>query len=435
MPIFNVLNSNTLFFILNNIWKKVYNYGKMALSSSGYNLGDGIQTLAIEYIYQCMGILEENIIEIDICDINTYNGEYVLLPMYSVAIGIGFAKLPLPPRIIPLFISSHFAKNVLEEKEINYLRQYEPIGCRDEFSLQIMREHGIRAYIGGCITTVFPKRKPSICSEKVFLVDIPKSLETYIPKDILNRAERCTHMVSIPKCEMTTQDGKINYQKSKQMLKKYEKEAGLVIGSRLHALVPCMAMGIPVIGAFENISYRFSWLDKYIHLYSHEEFSNIDWNPEPVLYEEMKKRMLDFFCTQIQKAYQTYFECYNISEFYENRKKSRYGSYFWDKIVKMHQYMPDEFEYIIWGGGLIGTTVYEIMKQEFPKAKLMAVVDNYLKGTWHGCKIIKPDLLDKCMGKFFLLATYSGREECFNKMKEMGLKENADYIYVGTQNG
>ena len=101
--------------------KIVYNYGEAALRSSGYNLGDGIQTLALEYIYQSMGIPEEDIIEIDVCDINTYTGEYVLLPMYSVAIGIGFAKLPLSPKIIPVFISSHFAKNVFTQEEVNYI--------------------------------------------------------------------------------------------------------------------------------------------------------------------------------------------------------------------------------------------------------------------------------------------------------------------------
>ncbi len=415
--------------------KIVYNYGEAALRSSGYNLGDGIQTLALEYIYQSMGIPEEDIIEIDVCDINTYTGEYVLLPMYSVAIGIGFAKLPLSPKIVPVFISSHFAKNVFTQEEVNYLKSYEPIGCRDEFSLQIMKKHGIRSYMSGCITVVFPQRKQKVDNGKVFLVDTPDSLESFLPKEIVNRGERCTHMIPIPKREMTTEDGRINYQKSKQMLERYEEEAALVISSRLHALVPCMAMGIPVIGAFENISYRFSWMDKYLHLYSQKEFKNINWYPAPIIYEDIKEKILEFFCCQIQKAYEDNKEICDISEFYENRDKARYGSYYLDKIEELHDYMPEEFEYLIWGGGLIGTAIYGIMKEEFPKATLVAVIDNYLTGTWHGCKIIKPDALTQYSNKFILLATYSGKEECYRKMNELGLVENENYIYVATQNG
>lgn len=415
--------------------KIVYNYGEAALRSSGYNLGDGIQTLAMEYIYQTMGIPEKDIVEIDVCDINTYMGEYLLLPMYSVAIGIGFAKLPLSPKIIPVFISSHFAKNIFTQEEINYLKSYEPIGCRDEFSLKIMEKHGIRAYISGCITVVFPQRKQSSNIGKVFLVDIPDSLEDFLPKELIRQAERYTHMISIPKREMTSKDGKINYQKSKQMLERYEKEADLVISSRLHALVPCMAMGIPVIGVFENISYRFSWLDKYLHLYSQKEFENINWNPAPVLYEGIKERILDFFCCQIQKVYEANNDICSISEFYEDRDKARYGSYYLDKVEALHSYMPEEFEYLIWGGGLIGTTIYEIMKKEFPKATLIAVIDNYLIGTWHDCKIIKPDMLEQYRNKFIFLATYSGKDECYRKMNELGLVENENYIYVATQNG
>ena len=30
-----------------------------------------------------------------------------------------------------------------------------------------------------------------------------------------------------------------------------------MISGGMHALVPCMAMGIPVIAAFDNLSYRF----------------------------------------------------------------------------------------------------------------------------------------------------------------------------------
>lgn len=60
-----------------------YNYGDFALRTSGYNIGDAIQTIALEQIYKYIGLRDSDVIEIGLCDINTYDGEYVLLPIYS----------------------------------------------------------------------------------------------------------------------------------------------------------------------------------------------------------------------------------------------------------------------------------------------------------------------------------------------------------------
>ena len=148
-----------------------YNYGDFALRTSGYNIGDAIQTIALEQIYKYIGLRDSGVIEIDLCDINTYDGEYVLLPIYSVTFGIGFLNLPFSPKIVPIFISSHIAKTELDEIELNYLKSYAPIGCRDEYSLNICHKYGIPSYLSGCITVIFPLRKTTPDKEKIFFVD------------------------------------------------------------------------------------------------------------------------------------------------------------------------------------------------------------------------------------------------------------------------
>ncbi|GAE09109.1 hypothetical protein JCM10914_5455 [Paenibacillus sp. JCM 10914] len=65
-----------------------------------------------------------------------------------------------------------------------------------------------------------------------------------------------------------------------------------------------MAMGIPVILVSENFDGRFSWIDKYLPLYTPGEFSEINWNPSPVDYEEDKKIIKKQFIYRIKKAYE-----------------------------------------------------------------------------------------------------------------------------------
>lgn len=415
--------------------KILYNYGEAALHNPGYNLGDGIQTIAMENIYRFMGVPDDEVIGVEICDLNTYDGEYVLLPMYSMAFGIGYAKLPLSPKIIPLFISTHIAKTELNQDEVAYLRSYSPVGCRDEFSLNTMRRYGIPAYLSGCITATMPKRQREPAERKVFFVDTPDSLKDYIPKSILEKAVFETHIVPIENRVMTREDAYSNYKKSKARLERYMREATLMVSSKQHAIIPCMAGGIPVIAACENISQRFSWFDKYIPIYSESSFAEIDWSPKPIDYEDKKYKLLQFFAKRLQDAYDQYEPFYAVSEFYENRNRARYGSFYYDRLMRIRKLGKTDFEYLIWGCGLIGNTCQRIMEQAFPQAKLIAGVDNFVTGEWQGVKVIQPKDLNRYKDRVIILATYSGREECFAKMKELGLAENIDFFYCGTQNG
>lgn len=415
--------------------KILYNYGEAALHSPGYNLGDGIQTIALENIYSHMNIPDSDIEEIEICKLNNYDGEYVLLPMYSMALGIGFAKMPLSPRIIPVFISTHIAKTELTIMEIDFLKSYAPIGCRDEFSLNTCRRYQIPAYISGCITVTMPLRNSIPNSKKTFFVDTPDSLLNFVPKEISEISEFTTHIVSLDHRVMNVDDARYCYSLSTKQLEKYYKEATLIVSSKQHAIIPCMAAGIPVIAATENISQRFSWFDKYIPIYGESQFSEIDWYPHAVSYEHQKAKIMDLFSCQIQSAYDKHSQIYSLSEFYENRKRANYGNLYSDRLQILHRKKVTNFEYIIWGCGLIGNTVYRIMQKEFPEAKMIAAVDNFVEGIWHGVNIIKPSKLDDFRDKVILLATYSGKDECYAKMRELDLIEGDNFIYLATQNG
>lgn len=411
----------------------LHNYGENVVKASGYNIGDPIQSIALQQLYHEMNVPNDDIIKINLNEIASYEGDYVLLPMLGIAIGSEFSPLPLSPKIIPLFISSHFIASELSPEAVNYLKTYEPIGCRDEYSLNTMRKYGISAFLSGCITTIF-NRRSKVNPENIYLVDIPKSLDNYLPSNIKKHAIRKTHLLPLKNDVMTTDIAERLFMLSEERLNEYKQSAKLVISSRMHALVPCMAMGIPVIAAFENISNRFSWLDKYIHLYTEDEFKSIDWNPLPIEYENTKIDLKNLFINSIKQAYHKYNQIYSISNFYENRKKALYGNRYISVLKNIHK-SEEKFDYIIWGCGLIGNNVYEIMKKLYPNARLKVAIDEYIEGYWHGVEIIKSDNLVKYPECLVILATYSGKVQGYKTMKRLGKEEFKDYIYLGTING
>ena len=419
----------------------IHNYGNDAGKYVGFNVGDPIQSFAVEYLYDLMGIDESNRLPIQLCDINNYDGDYIVLPLCGVAVGIQFARLPLSPRIIPVFISTHIAKNELSVDEIDYLKKYQPIGCRDEFTLQLVRRYGIDSFLSGCITTILPRRETIVNKSEadqrniVYLVDTPKEVDSFLPSWIKQKAEYITHLLPIPNPEMSQIDAKRLCEKARLILESYKEKAALVISSRMHALVPCMAMGIPVIATFENISYRFSWLDKYLKLYSIKDFASIDWNPKPILFEEEKAQFVKLFSTQVKKTFDKYNMIMSISCFYENRDRAIYGNHYLELIRIIHNYKKDGFDYVIWGCGLIGSIVYDIMQREFPNSNLVAAVDSFVSGLWHGIQIIKPNELIDYKKAYVILASYSGASDGFKKMEELNKLKYYDYIYVASRNG
>lgn len=243
------------------------------------NIGDNLQCMAIDHLYECMGIKPEEITYIPYSELSTWksdDGEKVLLPLnfpFSLFAENGLAGI-LSEDIVPVFLGFTHVKPYLDENEVTYLKKYEPIGCRDEYTYNTMRKYGIKCWLNGCmVLTLFHKRENLIDGKgKVYLVDIPKSIEERLPEGILENAERESHDV---RREAIGQD--INEYVLGRM-RVYEENARLVITTRLHCAVPCASMGIPVIILTPKVSYRLSWLEGIVPVYLSEEMENVEWN-------------------------------------------------------------------------------------------------------------------------------------------------------------
>lgn len=399
----------------------------------GYNIGDAMQTIALYDAYKAIGIEDDSLIFVNMQDLKTYDGEKVLLPIIGIGVG-GEYTPPYSPQIIPVFIGTHFVDNYLSDEERLYLLNYSPIGCRDEYTLNTMKRYGIPAYLSGCITIILKNRNIRKRTDAIYFIDEPEGIWNYIPEQIKKgQIVKETHLLSINKENDHETETLRFLNVARERIELYA-SAKMVVSSRMHALVPALACGTPVIGAFFNISYRFSWIDKYIHLYSEKDFAAIDWRPDPVDFSYVKKLFLDSFCNAVLNHDYKKDASKLLNDFYINREKAEYGNHYRDKIKSFFD-NSSVFEYIIWGCGLIGNTVWNIMNEEYPNAKLLYAVDSFFEGLWHDVEVIRPEQLLKKSKNRIIIATFSGKEQAYEVLKKANYIESVDFVYVATTSG
>ena len=401
------------------------------------NLGDAIQVLAWKEVYRQAGIQEKDIVYIAEKDLASYDGEYVIFPVS--AIGVGSSSIlsrPFSPKIIPFFFSTNLASLRLEPAMIDYMRNFGPVGCRDEFAMQQLRQLQIPAYLSGCVTAVFPRPEGVREKNKTFLIDVPESLYPYIPPQLLENSEKITHLFPIDHSRPATEeDAERFFKEGCRLFERYKKEAGLIISSRMHGLMPGISMGIPVIAAMENRSRRFSWLDKFVPLYTPDLFSRINWSPKPVEYEAHKQLLTRHIIQRLRELAHKWEDMTAVSQYYEDRPKSIYGSRYHQLLLQLGKKREDPFEYVLWGCGLTGESTYLAMRELYPNAVLKAAVDQYAVGEFHGLPIQKAEVLEKYPKAFILLANYAGRKMGYETMQKLGKTEGKDFLYLGTTNG
>lgn len=368
------------------------------------NLGDPIQSYAMRYIYSCMGIEEEDFIEVSRYHARYYDGEYVVLPfncfnMIYNQFGHEYGTLPLSDKIIPVFLSFHLHSRHIPKSVLDNLRNYQPIGCRDEETMRNMREHGLKAWLSGCVTAVLPKRTNTPAKKKCFLVDVPDSLRPYIPESVLEYSEFVEHQVAFPheaeKEYMTDTEYRRFYEAGIRQLERYREEATLVVTSRLHAATPCMAMGIPVILVGNSFDTRFSFLDKFLAFYTPDKFGEIDWNVGPVKYEEEKKRLLGIFMQQIEKAYQEYSGIYDVSGFYESRNREIYNKGFREGMRRLPIAGQANVKFGIWGITSQSLELKNFILDACEGWELQVIVDKTATGTFEGLEITRPEQIEE----------------------------------------
>lgn len=254
------------------------------LHKTTMNRGDDIQT------YAAMQHLPQVDYVIDRENTNAFRskeGEPVAVIMSAWWL---WKKWNWPPAecIIPKFVSMHMNNYSINRKSSplydewlegiggEYFRKYGPIGVRDQTSLDFFTERGFDSYFSGCITLTLPKQKKTEdAGTYVCLVDLNDRLEQAareMLKDTGLKIKVFTH-----RCDFRNSDASFEERMEavEKLLTQYQ-NAKFVITRRLHASLPCLAMGVPVLSVVkiedEGNFTRWEPYSKWIHFVSNKDF-------------------------------------------------------------------------------------------------------------------------------------------------------------------
>lgn len=306
------------------------------------NIGDYIQSVAAE---QYTG---RDVVYVQAEESHEYSGEPVKLIMNG-----WFMHKPenWPPakQIVPLIISFHInpanGERMLSEKGIGYFKEYVkkygPVGARDKDTERLLKSKGIDAYFSGCLTLTLGKTyKHNPTSKNVCFVDpyyevsysrvaklsylftlishwktiskisnklykstsrdkLLKTVSFYqtysrvFEKEILENAEYIKHVL----IESTLGNEEAKFEYAGNLLSKYA-DSRLVVTSRIHAALPCIAIGTPVIfiiaddlkpngkGVVPYAKGRFDGLLEWFHV-----MENINFKLKPILGFKLDKKI------------------------------------------------------------------------------------------------------------------------------------------------
>lgn len=339
------------------------------------SMGDIFECLAILRIYEELGINKDDLITCYPYELDNYDGEYVVLPINVYALNVDYAR-----RIIPVFLGLTLGgEHKISKKNLNMLRRFSPVGCRDERTMRTLQDKGIDAYLQGCLVATFPERKLNPEKQKkVFFVDPEQGIKDYIPKELLENYEFFSHDFYMTPEEMLK--GKDIYEYGKETIEKYKREARLIITSKYHAAVIALALGIPVIMVIENNYYKYSWLEKFIPIYEPKDYPNINWNPKVVkIPKEEKELMLNIAKERISLTYQKYDKICRLSELREKPEIKHFTDIFYGanaiEYIKKNWEKNKTINYAFWSATQTAVKLNDFIVENYPNAKLVKVFD------------------------------------------------------------
>ncbi|MBE5930967.1 MAG: polysaccharide pyruvyl transferase family protein [Lachnospiraceae bacterium] len=414
------------------------------------NIGDYLQLIVVEYLYHLMDIPKKEIVRFSVKELENYDGEPVVLPCCFFCVDyIKSGRIAVSPKITPIFFGISFStvdkfmdleQFFGDEYNINYLRNYAPIGCRDEFTYDLMLKYDIPAYINGCMTAVFPRQEERM-GNKVFLIDAPKSVLPYIPMSILESYEISTQQYYFSDEEIENHEKMFDFVVSKYRY--YLETAKLIITSRLHVALPLSAMGIPVVLTKDNVDGRFSFLERYIPIYQKEIYDVINWNLKLEEWEDMKRLLITHAIKRIKNGGGCDDELKSMEDsFTESFKKrtvrcvykpsysithangerfSEYAKKYWKK--------DDDINYAFWGISENNAEYWRnYIESQYPKAKLVALFDSYRKGERWGIEFQHPDNILFCENVCVIVCSVGAAQAAKEFFRENQVPQEKYYI-------
>lgn len=403
------------------------------------NMGDVLMPLSINHLYEKMGITSDEIVRINYRELSSYDGETVLLPIVSSIMGYpdGEHITCWSPAIIPVFLSLNIVSQTLSKEDIQYLKKFAPIGCRDHHTYSVMCKYDIPAYVNGCMTLTMRFREREKRKESdVLWVDVPDGLQEYIPLEYKEQKKEYSQIRTV----IGKNDIEIENMIYEAYLE-YIRDAKLVITSKLHCALPCIMAGIPVIFCGGEFDYRFSWLENHICYYSQKEYSKIDWHPNKnnSLFE-ISDKMLELAKARIfhsrylfEYSYEMTNEIFPKSREYEICVLENMMRIIEQQIEKLYCSRKGIIRFAIWGMGQLTDMIYDRIMCSYSECVFVGMFDNKVDGKYHGIDIKKSDEIFSVPMDLIIVTpiTIVGKEEeilkekfCLHKIECVFMMDN-----------
>jgi len=287
----------------------VLEYSSVSFANA-FNLGDEIQTLAASMLlanvdgYIDREALHEQVTPALVC----MNGYFMHTPNW-----------PPSPAIRPLFFAFHIAPHAIDTicsaAGIEYLKRWQPIGCRDQGTVEVLRSRGVEAYFSRCVTLTLPRREKEPESGEVFMVGFGKDspLRYMVPREIRRQAVH----VDQAEVRLPITNTELKMQMARELLDAYARRARLVITTKIHCAMPCLAMGIPVVFICDErqrddyrihtlqdlVTVNYGLADGYFAKRRNEKrASQINWEPAVPDIRAVGEEVAEAFKAQYQKV-------------------------------------------------------------------------------------------------------------------------------------
>lgn len=289
-----------------------------ALSYNGYrldyrmNLGDNIQSIAASRLLPHLDgyVSREGLNTIEEPCIVSLNGYFM-----------GSNNWPPSDKVIPIPFAFHmspsYEKIICSADGLRYLKEHEPIGCRDRGTAERLQKHGVDAYYSKCVTLTLDTRESSPEAGKVYVVGVTKKLQRIIPKSLLKDSV----YVEQSKVELPNVPDEKRRELAEHLLEDFKQNASLVITTRIHCAMPCIAMGIPVVFLFnkrKKSDYRLHLIEDLVGInYVNESLlfskfvakhytKKINWSPAPLDIKEEKLAIKAGYLKAFEQAKERY---------------------------------------------------------------------------------------------------------------------------------
>ena len=275
------------------------------------NIGDDIQTYAQErFLPHVDYLVDRENLEMFVPD----KKEKVKVIMNAWYIHDIF-NFNVSPYIYPLYISM-FLKRIpykggvtvdidyLNDNILKSFKKYGPVGTRDIHKKKVLDELKIPNYFSGCMTLTINKFPNIKREDYIVTVGLKDNEIEYIKKKTNRKVIKFVQ--DVKKGSFTNESWDQRKKRVEDTLKLYQ-GAHLVITTKLHCSLPCLALGTPVLllydTSFSENEDRIGTYLSYLNYIKREEFLNTDVdfeNPKENsskyldLREELEKKCIEF---------------------------------------------------------------------------------------------------------------------------------------------